>query len=37
MNEFLQEWLFGSYDTVDECLAAAEAELKNQIGNALEF
>ena len=37
MNEFLQEWLLGVYDTVDECLAAAEAELKNQIGNALEF
>jgi multiple sugar transport system substrate-binding protein len=37
MNEFLQEWLLGAYDTVDECLAAAESELKNQIGNAFEF
>lgn len=37
MNEFLQQWLLGAYDTVDECLAAAESELKNQIGNAFEF
>lgn len=37
MNEFLQQWLLGEYDTVDECLAAAESELKNQIGNAFEY